>query len=86
MHETFFESQGRKLGLTQRDVAEALPPRPNGRTWTPAAIGKWWRGATAPPIGLADDLARIYRVSRQRILEEIHAIATSLRSETAAAK
>lgn len=81
MAENFFKDRAEKLGMSQRDIAESLPVRPDGRTYTPAAVGLWLRGETLPPIELADDLARILQLTRDRVLKEIHAIAVSKREE-----
>lgn len=78
MIQTLIASQGTKLDLTHRQIAEALPPKLDGRAWTPQAVGNWWRGETAAPIELADDLARILQVTRDRMLKDIHAVSVEL--------
>lgn len=63
----FFKEQREALGLTQRDVSIAL-------NMTTSAVGAWENEITAPRIGIAAELAAVYKVTEARILKEISAL------------
>jgi transcriptional regulator with XRE-family HTH domain len=62
--ENFFRQRRDELGLTQRAIADRLG-------MTPQAIGLWERSETLPAWNLVDQLAEIYQVTPERLMNEI---------------
>lgn len=66
MDETFnyFRRRREELKLTQREIAVALDV-------SSAAVGCWERDEASPPIGRADDLARVYETDWVNIVLQV---------------
>jgi transcriptional regulator with XRE-family HTH domain len=75
----FFETRRAELKLTQRQIAETFVP-----AITPQAVSAWECNVAAPEIELVDQLVKIYRASKPRILEAIHEVTLARRTTVGA--
>jgi transcriptional regulator with XRE-family HTH domain len=67
--DNFFKKRRDELGKTQFEIATELGIHP-------ANVSSWESG-TVPRIAMAEELARVYRVSVDRILSEMHGLAVA---------
>lgn len=79
--ENLFKRRREELGITQRQIADAIRP-----PMTSAAVGQWERGQAMPELGLLGQLAAIYKVPENRILQAIIDFKKARQEATAAAK
>lgn len=66
----FFRKRRDELGKTQRQIAESFEP-----AMTPATVSAWEMNVASPEMHRVDEVAKVYGVTRARILEAIHEVA-----------
>ena len=72
-----------KLEFTSEDVAFRMAKE--DVKLTSAAVRNWFAGTATPSVAYAEPLARVFGISKARMLEIIHGMAVA-RKEAAAAK
>lgn len=69
----FFEERAKSLGKSEYDVAAEL--RQLEHRITPQAVRHWLNGNCIPRMGLVDSLAKVFKVTPERILRAMHEMA-----------
>lgn len=83
MEGNFFAEQRQRLRLTQKEISDALGYE------SYAAVSAWERDVAAPDaenMDEVDKLAKVYKVSRARIIEETMALRFRVKAKKKAEK